>query len=198
MTTTNDDQTDPTTNTDPTDPPTSNEPPAADNADDAAKWKALARKHEDRAKANAAAAKELEALKASMMSDQEKAIAAAVAAAKADTSAVFGGRLVAAEFRAAAAGRNIDVNAVLDAVDAAKFLADDGTPDTARIVEWVNKVAPKADSTPPPPKDFGQGARQPTAAPQITDRAALKTMTPDEIVQARKEGRLNTLMGITT
>jgi len=174
-------------------------PPAADMAAEAAKWKDLARKHEDRAKANLAAAKELESLKASMMSDQEKAIEAAVAAAKAETRTGLAGRLVAAEFRAAAAGR-IDTDALLAGLDASKFLADDGEPDTVRITEWIDRLAPRSDTPPKPapPKDLGQGARQtPAAAAPIRDRAALKTMTPEQIEQARKDGRLDELMGVT-
>lgn len=57
----------------PADPPTAGEPKSNENpAADTTDWKAEARKHEARAKANAAAAKELADLKAAQMSDEEK------------------------------------------------------------------------------------------------------------------------------
>lgn len=63
----------------PADPPKPDDPPAGGDPkpDDEIDWKAMARKHEDRAKENAAAAKELAELKKSQMSEQQKAEAAA-------------------------------------------------------------------------------------------------------------------------
>src|SRR5690606_14903608 len=51
---------------------------------------------------------ELEQLRKERMSEQERAIADAVAQAKAEAAATYGSRLAAAEFRAAAAGRLSD------------------------------------------------------------------------------------------
>lgn len=175
------------------DQPTPDAPPAPE-VDEAAKWKALARKHEDRAKANAAAVKELEALKASMMTDQEKAVAEAAARARAEVLAEVGGTLVESAFKVAATGRTIDVDAMLEGLDRSKFLTEAGQPDVERISAWVDKIAPAGAPAPPKAKDLGQGARPTNSAPQITDRAQLKHMKPHEIEEARKAGRLDQLM----
>lgn len=165
----------------------------ADTADEVAKWKALARKHEDRAKANEAAKKELEKLQAASMTEQEKAIAEAKAAARTEALAEFGTSLVDAEFKAASAGRELDLPALLENLDRTKFLGADGKPDAARIGEFVSKLAPAKRST---ATDTGQGARKDGTGPaQITDRAVLQTMTPEQIDLAHREGRLKTLMG---
>lgn len=174
--------------------PAPDEKPPVDTAAELDKWKAMARKHEDRAKANAAAVKELETLKASMMTDQEKAIAEAVAKARADVMGEVGATLVESAFKAAAAGRSLDVDTILDGLDRSRFLADDGKPDTARIAAWVDKLAPASTSEPAKPKDMGQGARRSDGKAPITDRAQLKHMTAQEIEQARMEGRLDQLM----
>lgn len=164
-----------------------------DTAEEVAKWKALARKHEDRAKANEAAKKELEKLQAAQMSDTEKAVAEAKASGRAEALAEFGTSLVDAEFKAASAGRDLDLPELLENLDRSKFLGDDGKPDAARIGQFVAKLAPTKRST---ATDTGQGARKDGTGPaQITDRAVLQTMTPEQIDLAHREGRLKSLMG---
>lgn len=147
---------------------------APDHAAEAKKWRDLARKHEQQAKANAAAAKELEAVKASQMSEQEKAIKKAVDDAVSSTRAEVlkevGGTLAESAIRVAAAGRNVDVDALIEGIDASKFLDDSGHPDVKAIDTWVNKVAPKPDTTtdgdkPPVRRDLGNGARGGQAPP---------------------------------
>lgn len=132
-----------------------------DNTDLAAeleKWKAQARKHEDRAKANAAAAKELEDVRKASMSETEKAVAEAKALTRAEVLAEVGSTLVDAEVRAALAGRTVDVDAVLDGLNRVRFLGDDGQPDRDEIVAWVDRIAPKSE-TAVRSLDMGQGAR---------------------------------------
>jgi hypothetical protein len=135
---------------------------------EAEKWKGLAdttdkraKRLEDTAKVNAAAAKELEALKRSSMTDQEKAVAEARAEARAEALREAGGRIAQAEIRAAAAGRPVDVEALLEGVDASKFLDVNGEPDTKAIAAWVDRVAPAIDpaTTPPTRRDLGMGVR---------------------------------------
>lgn len=118
------------------------------------KWKALARKHEDRAKANGSAAKELEELKAKTMSEQEKAVAAAKAEGRTEALKESAVRLVDAEVRAAAAGRKIDVDTLLEGLDRSKFLTEEGEPDTKTIVAHLDKLAPTDGRV-----DLGQGTR---------------------------------------
>lgn len=143
----------------PTDTVDNVQPGSSSDTDQAAeieKWKALARKHEDRAKANADAAKRLADLEAANLSEKDKAVREAVDSALADARKGFGSRLVDAELRAAAAGRDLDVDALLDGLDRARFLDEDGEPDTAAIKKWLDKIAPVKGTRSP---DLGQGRR---------------------------------------
>ncbi len=137
---------------------------------------ANSRKWEDRAKANKTAAEELAELKKQGMTDLEKAAAEARAEGAAEARKQFGARLVDAEVRAAAAGRDKDViDGLLDGLDRSKFLTDEGEPDTKAIAKWVERVAPKQAT---PPLDLGQGARAGTeAAPDMNDRIRQRLRT---------------------
>lgn len=149
-------------------------------------------------KAAKAANAELEKLRKLTMSETEKAIAEAKASARAELMAEVGAERVENAVRAATAGRNVDADALLDGLDRARFLTDDGKPDTQKITEWVDRIAPKGQTPPKPAaKDIGQGARPgATGASQILDHSELKGMTPAEIDKAHREGRLDRLMGI--
>jgi hypothetical protein len=130
------------------------------------KWKAQARKHETRAKENSGAAKELEALRASAMSETEKAVAQARSEGLTEGLRTAGVKLVEANVREAAKGRGVDVDSLVEGIDASKFLDDTGEPDRDAITAWVDKVAPQPteDDTPPGFPDLGQGYRQDTPA----------------------------------
>jgi hypothetical protein len=177
--------------------PPAETPPETGGPDLAAeleKWKAQARKNEERAKANAAAAKELEEFRKASMSDTEKAIDEAKAAARAEALAEVGSRLVDAEVRVAAAGRAVDVDALLDGLNRSRFLADDGQPDGEAIAEWVDRIAPKGEPGARQPVDMGQGTRPKNTDGQIKDRAALQNMKPEDITKALREGRLDKML----
>ncbi len=133
-----------------------------DLAAEVEKWKAQARKHEDRAKANAAAAKELEQVRQASMSDLEKAVAVARTEATTEALRTVGARLVDAEVRVAAAGRSVDVDALLEGLDRSRFVGDDGEPDRKAIAAWVDRIAPppaEGAGRPPGSPDLGQGVR---------------------------------------
>src|SRR5690606_35705977 len=102
---------------------------------------------------------EREQLRKERSSEQERAIADAVARAKAEAAAAYGSRLVAAEFRGAAAGRLSDeqVDTLLSALDLTAFLNDDGDVDTDRVREYVAKIAPAPDPQPSSPADLLAG-----------------------------------------
>jgi hypothetical protein len=132
------------------------------------KWKTQSRKHEERAKANAAAQAELDKVKQSQMSEQEKAVAQARAEAKAEGKAEavaeLGPRLIAAEIRGAAAGRLEDdqLTTLMEGINVAAFLTDDGEVDTAKVTKFVNGIAPAQEDDAGqrrPNLDLGQGAR---------------------------------------
>lgn len=170
MTTTDDTGTETGTESTTTDDTTTTKTEGTETAaDELEKWKALSKKNEQRAAANATAAKELEKLKQSTMNETEKAVAQAKADARAETLREVGGKLAEASIRVAAAGRNVDVDALIEGIDASKFLDAEGDPDTKAISAWVDKVAPASDSTVTPKRDLGLGARsgsQGAATPQ--------------------------------
>lgn len=134
---------------------------------EAEKWQALARKHEDRAKTNSQAAKELEEFRRQSMTDQERAIEAARSEAKQEAIAAFAGRVAEAELRAAAAGRLTDdqVSTLLDGVNLTRFVGDDGEVDRAAVARFVDGIAPKTAETNERQTfpDLGQGARTATS-----------------------------------
>jgi hypothetical protein len=148
-----------------TDAPTNTEP-ETDTVDwkaEAEKFKALHKKQEERAKANATAAKELEALRQSAMSETEKAVAEAREAGIREGRTAGLERIVAAEVRAAAAGRGVDIDALLEGVNVARFVTEDGEPDTDAIGSWVERIAPATTEDPRQSPlsqiDLGQGSQ---------------------------------------
>lgn len=129
------------------------------------KWKATSRKHEDRAKANTAAAKELEQVKAASMTEQERAVAEARAATRAEVLAEVANDRVEDALRLAAAGTTLDVDALLEGLDRARFVTEDGQVDTDRVKSYIEGIAPpKPTDDPLVPVDLGQGARSATPA----------------------------------
>lgn len=127
------------------------------------KWKALSRKNEDKAKATAKDLKAFEDWKASQLSDSERAIEEAKAAARAEVVAEYSGKLARTAFLGAAAGRLENAYAVLSRLDVAQFLCDDGEVDQNAIAEFLDSIAPaaKAPETPaaPQPNGLFQGTR---------------------------------------
>lgn len=164
-------------------------PPAADTAADKAladqlakeranaeKWKALAQKHEGRAKANADAQAQLEELKRANMTEQERIVEEVRAQVRAEAMREFGGALVHAEFRAAAGGRldSEALDTLLGAVDLSRFIDDDGKPKSDEVSKFLDAVAPKpvepAPVDPPvQPPAAAQSAGLPPLAPHPGD-----------------------------
>jgi hypothetical protein len=160
-------------------------PPAEPDKDwkaEAEKWKSLARKHEDNAKSVLSKAKQFDEYAESQKTEQQK-LADAAALAKADADAAK------AELAIERAARRHGLkDEDLD------LLGTHGTPEeieqrAARLAARLKAAAPATD--------FGGGNRgsDTKKAPQLS-RDDLKRMTPDAIVKAQADGRLNDLMGI--
>lgn len=117
----------------------------------------------DAEKARKALEKELNELRQQTMTDTEKAIDQARAEARAAALVEVGGKVARAEIRAAAAGRlDTDaLNVLLDGIDVAKFIDDNGEVDAAKVATFVDGIAPKSDETTVDMTfvDLGQGAR---------------------------------------
>lgn len=122
-----------------------------------------ARKWEERAKANAKAAKELEEFRQQSMSETEKAIEQARTEGRRQALTETGQKIAAAELRAAASGRMTDeqLTTLLDGLNLARFVDDDGEVDREALTAFVDGIAPKPTEDEPavPLLDLGQGAR---------------------------------------
>lgn len=134
-------------------------------AEMASAWKKrIADAKSDAAKAKAEAAKyhrELEKLRTDALSDNERAVAIARAEGITEGTKAGAARLVDAEVRAAAAGRNVDVKALLEGLDRSRFIDDDGEPNTDRIARWVDRIAPVQEQTQPGAPRVPTGPRGP-------------------------------------
>lgn len=80
----------------------------------------------------------------SALTDAERALAEAEDRGKATATTAFGQRLARTEFVAAAAKRNptYDASAVLDDLNLARYVGDDGEPDTTAIGKAVERLVP--------------------------------------------------------
>lgn len=121
--------------------------------------------------------------------------------AEADALAKANARIIRAEVKAAAAGK------LTDPADAYKFLDldqfevdDDGNVDSEEVAEAIEDLIKSkpylAAATAKRFQGTGDGgAARKAGRPKQLTRADLKSMTPEEIEQARIDGRLDDLMG---
>jgi hypothetical protein len=144
-------------------------------------WKHYSRQHEATAKARAdydaikAKADELDQYKAANATEHEKAVKAAADAARAQALQETTPRLVAAEFRAATAGRLTpeQLASALEPLDMSKFLDPTGNVDTAKVATHAALLgAPQIPAAPTFP-DLGQGKRPGTTAASVAAGKAL-------------------------
>lgn len=164
-----------------TDESTDTSEQSTDTADEIAKWKSLARKHESERRK---LAKQIEELQAAQMSDQDKAIAEAKATARAEALKETGEKLAAAELRAAGVPAE-----VIEDLNLARFVDDDGEVIVDQVAATAAKFAGR--KTAPQVPTGPQNGSKPT---QLS-RDDLARMTPEEIVKAEEEGRLDRLLG---
>lgn len=92
-------------------------------------------------------ADELEKIKASQLSDAEKAILSAREEGKQEgrkeATDQWSSAAIAAKFEAAFAGKDFDVATFLESANTSKFLTDDGQINSQAITELAEKLAPK-------------------------------------------------------
>tara|TARA_R110000772_G_scaffold51381_2_gene117957 strand:- start:7370 stop:7963 length:594 start_codon:yes stop_codon:yes gene_type:complete len=156
------------------------------------KWKSLSRKNEQQAKANMAASKELETIRQSQLSETERLIEQTKTETALSVRKEFATKLVDAELKSALQGKLMGAESLLS-FEKSSFVLDDGNIDSEAIQSWVEAHS-KTTDTPAP--DLGQGSRgKNPGKSQIRSRDELTNMTPAEILSARNEGRLDTLMG---
>jgi arsenate reductase-like glutaredoxin family protein len=156
------------------------------------KWKSLSRKNEQQAKTNSMAAKELDEIRKSQLTDTEKLIEQTREETSLAIRKEFALKLIDSELKSHLNGRSINGSALLD-FDKSSFIQSDGNLDSDAIQSWVEAHSKTAEPIIP---DLGQGARgQNPSKSQIRSRDELKNMTPKEILDATSDGRLDSLMG---
>lgn len=157
-------------------------PSDADMKAELEKWKALARKNESRAKANAEAAQRLSEIEESQKSETQKLAEAKEAAEK-----------EAAEAKAMLARTKAAVDHGLSAEDMEllQFVPAD------KVDEYAQKLAARRTQSIPSPMG-NVGDPIPSGPDQIESTEQLKKMSSAEITKALSEGRLNKLMGATS
>ena len=148
---------------------------------EARKWKDLSRKNEARAKDNAEKARLYDKAQEHGKSELQKALQAAQ---KAESRAAA---LEAQVLRAkVAAAKGVDADLLAGSTQ------EELEESADKLLAWHGDKTPKA----PPSSDAGDRGTQIKGASQLT-REDLRSMSPAEIVKAHKDGRLNTLKGIT-
>jgi len=175
--------------------PESEQTVAVDTTD----WKAMARKHEKEAKQNREAARKLAAIEAESQTEAERLAAERDAANEKVKAAVR--RAVTAEVKAVATALKFqDSSDAIRMLDMDEFTGDDGEVNEGAVKAALEAIAEKkpyllAPSTAPAPARSGGpvGGGAPVAG-QVTD-AELATMTPAQIEQAQKDGRLAAILG---
>lgn len=153
----------------------------AATAEEIAKWKALARKHEKDAKANAAAARELEKVRAQNQSETEKAIEAAKAEGRTEAESRLRERIITAETKALAAD-TADPDLVAMLLDRTKLVWDGDDLDPASVKAEIARVVKER------PVLARKGAPSAATGPRGTEQADLGSMSMDEYVKARRAG----------
>lgn len=110
-------------------------------------------------------------------------------------------RILRAEVRAAAAGKLNDPTDALAYIDLSSFeVGDDGAVDTdaigAAISDLVTRKPYLAAEGGRRFQGSGDGGTRKETGPAQLTRSDLERMSPDQIVQAKSDGRLNDLLGI--
>ena len=182
------------TDVDTDDTPTTDTP---DPVAELVRWKSEARKHEARAKANAAAAEKLAKLEDAKKSELERAQAAIAEAnqrASAAEERIAKALTRAAVSTAAAKAGAIDADAVLALLPADLITVDgDEVKGVDEAVKALRESKPYLFGKPKPAPGSADGGRQSDKPAQWT-KADLKGKSSAEIEQARKAGLLTGLM----
>lgn len=138
------------------------------------------------------ASKELDEYRQSQLTEQERLVAQTKEETRQEVRVELAGKLVEAELKSALKNRNLIGDAILD-FDIKSFVDEAGDVDSEAIATWVEAHSTQADT---PKPDLGQGVRGTTGSQaQIRSRDELSKMDPEEILKARKDGRLDSLMG---
>lgn len=138
------------------------------------------------------AAKELDEYRKSQLTEHERIIEQTKEETRQTVRFEFAEKLVEAELKSSLKGRSLIGESIFD-FDKKAFVDNSGDIDTEAIAAWVEAHSVQSDA---PKPDLGQGARgAKNSLARITSREELQSMSPGEILAARKDGRLDSLMG---
>ena len=138
------------------------------------------------------ASKELDEVRKSQLSETERLIEQTKDDTRRAVRLEFAEKLVEAELKSSLKGRTLEGDSILT-FDKTAFIDESGDIDSEAIATWVEAHSTHADA---PKPDLGQGARgDKNSLAQVRTRDELTNMSPAEILQARKDGRLDALMG---
>lgn len=158
---------------------------------EAEKWKFFAQKHEAAWKK---ASRELDELRKAQMSDAERAIAEAEERGRRAALESFARERAQLKLQATAGKAGVSLpGGLMEVLDVGRFISDGFEVDDSAIQEFVSQLS----QFKPQPKfsqQVGLGPQGSNGVPGQLTRADLRRMTPREIAQARKEGRLDALL----
>lgn len=202
-----------TTDPEPTDPPNPADelppvdPPADDDPDKGAKAALIAEREarrqerEERRQLKA----ELESLRQQIAdkdkSPDEQAIEQAKREARTEAEAAFNSRLVRAELKAALTGKVADTALALKVIDTSVIDLDaNGDVDPQSVTDAIEALLTQYPALAPAAgQKFGgtadQGAKGKGVKPPQLTREQLKSMSPEQILEAEKNGQLSSLIG---
>lgn len=133
---------------------------------------------------------------------EEQALEAARAEARAEALAKANERILRSELKAAASGKLADPTDAALFIDLSQFdVSGDGDVDSDALNDAIADLIQRKPHLAVPKQNRFDGAgdqravKVTTNPKQITDREQLKSMSPEEIVKARDEGRFKTLLG---
>lgn len=138
------------------------------------------------------ASKDLDDVRKSQLTEQERLIEQTKDDTRREVRLEVAEKLVEAELKSSLKGRALAGDSILD-FDKKVFIDDSGDIDSDAIATWVEAHSMQTEA---PKPDLGQGARGSQGSlSQIRSREELERMSPADILAARKDGRLDSLMG---
>lgn len=161
-----------------------------DLAAEVAKWKALSKKNELRAKDNADKAKKFDDIEEANKTEMQKLLDRAEAAEKVANDAKV-------ETLRATKSATSGVSIALIPAGTEEQM-DEAIAAAIAFKDAAVAAATKSKATPAAPAQIVTAPSNSTTVKQITSRDELKSMTHAQILDAQKDGRLDELMGKTT
>lgn len=135
------------------------------------RWKADARKHEKRARENAAASRELQKLQEQNQTESERLAAEAERRGYSKAKVEMSERLAAASIKTALAGLVEDPTVIVDDLNLARYIDEDGEVDESAVKTLKDKYTALLGNKQPAKVSHGKRSSTPADAKSDDDRA---------------------------